>query len=73
MPNAIWTLVHLLSTMKTPEGEITIDGLHDPIVPPTEAEIAATRALPLDLPGYMAEMGLDRARRAARIASSGRG
>ena len=60
MPNAVWTLVHLLSTMKTPEGEIAIEGLHDPIVPPTEAEIQATKALPLDLPGYMAEMGLSR-------------
>ncbi|WP_193334796.1 M20/M25/M40 family metallo-hydrolase [Devosia beringensis] len=60
MPNAIWTLVHLLSTMKTPDGRITIDGLHDQIIPPTAAEIAATQALPLDLPAYMAEMGLSR-------------
>jgi acetylornithine deacetylase/succinyl-diaminopimelate desuccinylase-like protein len=44
MPNAIWTLVHLLATMKTPDGRITIDGLHDPIVPPTEAERAAAAA-----------------------------
>ena len=60
MPNAIWTLVHLLSTMKTPEGRITIEGLHDQIIPPTEADIAATKALPLDLPEYMADMGLSR-------------
>ena len=60
MPNAIWTLVHLLATMKTPDGRITIDGLHDQIIPPTAAEIAATQALPLDLPAYMAEMGLSR-------------
>ncbi|MFK4808719.1 M20/M25/M40 family metallo-hydrolase [Devosia sp. ZW T5_3] len=60
MPNAIWTLVHLLSTMKTPDGRITIEGLHDQIIPPTAAEIAATKILPLDLPGYMADMGLAR-------------
>jgi len=60
MPNAIWTLVHLLATMKTPDGRITIEGLHDPIVPPTQAEIEATKALPLDLPGYMAGMGLQK-------------
>lgn len=60
MPNAIWTLVHLLSTMKTPDGRITIEGLHDQIIPATEAEIAATKALPLDLSGYMADMGLAR-------------
>ena len=58
MPNAIWTLVHLLGTMRTEDGRITIKGLHDPIIPPTIAEIAATQALPLDLPGYMANMAL---------------
>lgn len=60
MPNAIWTLVHLLATMKTPQGEITIDGLHDPIIPPTNAERAAADALPVDIAGYMEEMGLVR-------------
>ena len=60
MPNAIWTLVHLLSTMKTPDGRITIDGLHDPIIPPSAAERAAADALPVDVPGYLAEMALAR-------------
>jgi acetylornithine deacetylase/succinyl-diaminopimelate desuccinylase-like protein len=60
MPNAIWTLVHLLSTMKTPDGRITIDGLHDPIVPPSNSERAAAAALPVDIPGYLAEMGLQK-------------
>jgi acetylornithine deacetylase/succinyl-diaminopimelate desuccinylase-like protein len=60
MPNALWALVHLLATMKAPDGQITIDGLHDPIVPPTEAERAAAAALPVDVPGYLAEMGLAR-------------
>lgn len=58
MPNAIWKLVNLLGTMKTPDGSITIEGLHDPIVPPTPAEIEAAQALPLDLDGYMANIGL---------------
>ncbi|RJE85922.1 M20/M25/M40 family metallo-hydrolase [Paracoccus onubensis] len=58
MPNAIWKLVHLLATMKTPEGLITIEGLHDPIIPPTEQERQAAAILPLDLPAYMAELGL---------------
>jgi acetylornithine deacetylase/succinyl-diaminopimelate desuccinylase-like protein len=60
MPNAIWTLVHLLATMKAPDGRITIDGLHDPIVPPSDAERAAAAALPVDLPAYMAERGMAR-------------
>jgi acetylornithine deacetylase/succinyl-diaminopimelate desuccinylase-like protein len=60
MPNAIWTLVHLLATMKTPEGVITIDGLHDAIVPPTEAERAAAAALPESMADVMADLGLKR-------------
>jgi acetylornithine deacetylase/succinyl-diaminopimelate desuccinylase-like protein len=60
MPNALWTLVHLLATMKDADGRITIDGLHDPIVPPTEVERAAAAALPVDVQGYLAEMGLAR-------------
>ncbi|MBN9062491.1 MAG: peptidase M20 [Rhizobiales bacterium 65-9] len=48
-PNAIWTLVHLLGTMKNAKGEITIDGLRDKIIPVTEMERAAAAKLPLDL------------------------
>jgi acetylornithine deacetylase/succinyl-diaminopimelate desuccinylase-like protein len=59
-PNAIWTLVHLLGTMKNAAGEITIDGLHDRIIPPTNAEREAAAALPLDLAGTMADLGLKR-------------
>ena len=57
MPNAIWTLVHLLASMKTPAGEITIAGLHDPIIPPTAEERAAVARLPVDVGGY--KRGLD--------------
>lgn len=57
-PNAIWSLVHLLGTMKNAAGDITIEGLHAPIIPPTNAEREAAAALPLDLPGTMAELGL---------------
>ena len=57
MPNAIWTLVHLLATMKAPDGRITIDGLHDPIIPPSATERAAVALLPVDAEGY--KRGLD--------------
>ncbi len=60
MPNALWTLVHLLGTMKDAEGRITIDGLYDPVRPPTNAEHAAAAALPVDIPGYLDDMGLGR-------------
>ncbi|MFD2239316.1 M20/M25/M40 family metallo-hydrolase [Aureimonas populi] len=60
MPNAIWTLVHLLSTMKTPDGRITIEGLHDAILPPTLAEREAAAALPDSVEDVMAELAMAR-------------
>ncbi len=34
VPNPLWTLVHLLSTMKNEQGEITIEGFYDNVQPP---------------------------------------
>lgn len=59
-PNPIWTLVHALATMKNPAGEITIDGFHDAIVPPTELERAAVANLPDGTAAVMAALGLTR-------------
>ena len=59
-PNPIWTLVHLLGTMKSEAGEITIDGFHEGVDPPSEAELEAIAKLPLDLPTAMAGLGIDR-------------
>jgi acetylornithine deacetylase/succinyl-diaminopimelate desuccinylase-like protein len=47
-PNPLWTLVHLLATMKNPRGDITIDGFYDNVLPPTELERAALANLPVD-------------------------
>ena len=58
VPNALWALVHLLASMRAPDGRITVAGLSDPVVPPTPAERAAADALPLDLPALMAELEL---------------
>ncbi|WJR65303.1 M20/M25/M40 family metallo-hydrolase [Neorhizobium sp. CSC1952] len=58
MPNAIWKLVHLLATMKNERGEITIDGLHDVVVPPTNMEREAVSKLPLDLDAIKADLGI---------------
>ena len=60
VPNPIWTLVHLLATMKDAGGRITVEGLADGVPPATEAERRAMDALPLDLPALMADLGLDR-------------
>ena len=60
VPNPIWTLVHLLATMKNDRGEITIDGFHDAILPPSEEERAAAGKLPLDLLAFMRSLDLAR-------------
>lgn len=45
-PNPLWTLVHLLASMKNERGEITIDGLYDDVEPPTPLELEALAGLP---------------------------
>jgi acetylornithine deacetylase/succinyl-diaminopimelate desuccinylase-like protein len=60
VPNPIWTLVHLLGTMKNAAGEITIAGFHDAVEPPTPEERAAAARLPLDLDEVKRSLGLTR-------------
>lgn len=57
-PNPLWTLVHLLSTMKNKSGEITIDGFYDAIQPATLVERQALDALPYDVDRIKAELGV---------------
>jgi acetylornithine deacetylase/succinyl-diaminopimelate desuccinylase-like protein len=58
VPNPIWKLVHLLATMKNPEGLITIEGLNEPVIPATNSEREAVSKLPLDLDALKADLGL---------------
>lgn len=60
VPNPIWTLVHLLGTMKNAFGEITIDGFHDDIEPPTNEDLVAVERLPLDIEALMLSLDLGR-------------
>lgn len=60
VPNPIWTLVHLLGTMKNAAGEITIAGFHDGVEPPAPEEIAAIERLPLDVEAVKKSLGLSR-------------
>lgn len=59
-PNPIWTLVHLLASMKDGQGRITIDGFYDNIAPPSELTRSALDALPVDIAGLMAKTGMTR-------------
>ena len=57
-PNPAWELVHLLATMRTPDGRITVDGFADDVVPLSAGEAAALAALPVDVPAVLAGVGL---------------
>lgn len=57
-PNPVWTLVHLLATMKNPQGEITIDGFYDKVRAVSELEREAMAALPIDAAALMRELDL---------------
>jgi acetylornithine deacetylase/succinyl-diaminopimelate desuccinylase-like protein len=59
-PNPIWTLVHLLASMKDSRGQITIDGFYDNVRPPTPLDREALDALPVDVAALMAKTGMTR-------------
>jgi len=59
-PNPIWTLVHLLATMKNDQGEVTIDGFYDDVEPPSAAERRALDNLPVDVDAVMGNVGMTR-------------
>lgn len=59
VPNPIWDLIHLLSSMKNDRGEITIQGFYDNVIPPTQLELEAVSRLPLDLDMIKTELGLN--------------
>lgn len=58
VPNPIWTLIHLLATMKNAGGEITIDGFYDDVTAPSALERAAAARLPFDVEGFKRSLGL---------------
>lgn len=57
-PNPLWTLVHLLASMKDPQGNITIDNFFDDVLPLTDREREALARLPVDEGQTLASLGL---------------
>lgn len=57
-PNPLWTLVHLLATMKAPDGTITIDGFYENVQSLSGLEQAALATLPVDVTHVKQELGL---------------
>jgi acetylornithine deacetylase/succinyl-diaminopimelate desuccinylase-like protein len=60
VPNPLWTLVHLLATMKNERGEITIAGFYDNVQPLTELERQALAKLPIDVHEIKQSLDLQR-------------
>ncbi len=57
LPNAAWRLVWALSTLKSPDDRITIDGYGDHVKAPTAAELAEADRLPFDGETVRAQYG----------------
>ncbi|HVB72189.1 MAG TPA: M20/M25/M40 family metallo-hydrolase [Ktedonobacteraceae bacterium] len=60
VPDPLWTLVHLLASMKNERGEITIDGFYDNVQPLTDLERQALAILPIDIAQVKQSLGLQR-------------
>lgn len=60
VPNPLWTLVHLLASMKNKRGEITIDGFYEHVQPLNELERQALSNLPLDVEEVKRSLELQR-------------
>ena len=58
VPNPLWTLVHLLATMRDPEGRITVEGFADEVEPLGATEREALARLPIDVGAVKADLGL---------------
>ena len=59
LPNPAWELVHLLATMRGPDGRILIDGFYDDVRQPEPEALRALDELPLDLEGYLRQHQID--------------
>jgi acetylornithine deacetylase/succinyl-diaminopimelate desuccinylase-like protein len=59
VPNPIWTLVQLLATMKDADGNITVEGLTEDVIPATNLEREAVARLPDDAAAVMRDLQLD--------------
>jgi acetylornithine deacetylase/succinyl-diaminopimelate desuccinylase-like protein len=57
--NPIHALVHILDSMRSPEGKILVEGFYDAVVPLSAADRTAIAALPFDEKEYKEAIGVD--------------
>ena len=59
VPNPAWKIVDLLQTMRDRQGNVTIEGFYDGVVPADTATLDLIRKLPFDLEKTRAAVGFD--------------
>ncbi len=59
-PNPAWRLVQALASMKDAEGNITIDGFYDGIIPPSESDLKYLDSDPFDEEAIRSYLGIER-------------
>jgi acetylornithine deacetylase/succinyl-diaminopimelate desuccinylase-like protein len=57
-PNAAWRLVGALSSLRTADGRVTVDGFMDCVRPPTAAEAAMLAQIPFDAEAICRSLGI---------------
>lgn len=57
-PNAAWRLVEALGTLRTPGGQVTVDGLMDNVRAPTAEDLALLEHIPFDAQAVLEANGM---------------
>jgi acetylornithine deacetylase/succinyl-diaminopimelate desuccinylase-like protein len=60
VPNPVWELVWALNTLRDRDENILIEGFYDDVAPPSEADLAAARAVPSDEADLKKAWGFER-------------
>jgi acetylornithine deacetylase/succinyl-diaminopimelate desuccinylase-like protein len=59
VPSPVWRMVEALSTLRSPDGRILIDGFYDNVLPPNEDDLAMLERLPFDEDAERERLGID--------------
>lgn len=57
-PSPVWRLVHLLASLKGPDGRVTMDGFYEAVREPTQFELEAIDRIPVDAGEIRRELGI---------------
>jgi acetylornithine deacetylase/succinyl-diaminopimelate desuccinylase-like protein len=58
-PSPVWHLVEALSTLRSPDGKVLIDGFYDDVVVPSDEDLALLEHLPFEEEAERQRLGVD--------------